>query len=395
MNLGQLPTQTTETLLDALGADVSKAAPAQRFLAKGMPGNKTEQYRHFAIKPLLNRDLAWNLPAVTTPAVGDVVKIRNGQIITAPEGITVEHRSAFEANTAHFDALYFLGHAMASHVIALTIPASFAGDLIIEHDVSAAASLVSYRVAVQIAANTSVNVLETITMQEAEGAFLLYGMDLHLGAYANVSWTRNQLLPAERFCVGTHAISLDDHAQMALHTFDFGKGQGLQLHHIDLAVSARIDTTHLVYALGHARRGNVLHLNHEGRESTSTQLAKYILKDEATGIFDGKIRVGHDAKYASARQNSKALVLSRQSGVRMAAKPQLEIYTDELEASHGSSTGQLDKAELFYLRSRGLREVEAKKILIYAFAHEMIEKITNEAMAKAVEAAFEATHYEG
>ena len=77
----------------------------------------------------------------------------------------------------------------------------------------------------------------------------------------------------------------------------------------------------------------------------------------------------------------------------MASKPQLEIYIDDLEASHGSTTGQLDKAQLFYLRSRGIKEEDAKKMLILGFANEIIDSIENEDMRECVHASFESAYY--
>jgi Fe-S cluster assembly protein SufD len=77
----------------------------------------------------------------------------------------------------------------------------------------------------------------------------------------------------------------------------------------------------------------------------------------------------------------------------MASKPQLEIYIDDLEASHGSTTGQLDEKALFYLRSRGIKEVEAKKMLILAFANEAIDTIKDETIANHIYVDFEKAYY--
>ena len=89
------------------------------------------------------------------------------------------------------------------------------------------------------------------------------------------------------------------------------------------------------------KRGTVSQIVHVGEHSTSKQEAKNILDGEARGIFDALIRVEHSAKFTKAEQNSKAILLHEKA--YMASKPQLEIYIDELEASHGATTGQLDK----------------------------------------------------
>ena len=77
----------------------------------------------------------------------------------------------------------------------------------------------------------------------------------------------------------------------------------------------------------------------------------------------------------------------------MASKPQLEIYIDDLEASHGSTTGQLDPQALFYLRSRGIGEEEAKKMLILAFANTLIDRIEDKVLREWIHYNFEAVYY--
>ena len=77
----------------------------------------------------------------------------------------------------------------------------------------------------------------------------------------------------------------------------------------------------------------------------------------------------------------------------MVAKPQLEIYIDELEASHGATTGQLDKKQLFYLQSRGISYVEARKMLVIAFANTLIETVKDTRQQERIKAAFEEVFY--
>jgi len=121
-------------------------------------------------------------------------------------------------------------------------------------------------------------------------------------------------------------------------------------------------------------------------------LAKSIVREMATGIFDGRIRVDQKARYTNTRQHSSAILLN--DNAFMEAKPQLEIYTDELEASHGATTGQLDEASLFYLRSRGIAHDEARKMLILAFANELIEAVEDHEVAELIRADFESAYYE-
>jgi Fe-S cluster assembly protein SufD len=103
------------------------------------------------------------------------------------------------------------------------------------------------------------------------------------------------------------------------------------------------------------------------------ELYKGILDGASRGVFNGRIVVHKDAQKSDARQTNRNLLLSADAAVN--TKPQLEIYADDVKCSHGSTIGQLDPDALFYLRSRGLGPDEARSLLSFAFASEMVGRI--------------------
>lgn len=119
---------------------------------------------------------------------------------------------------------------------------------------------------------------------------------------------------------------------------------------------------------------NYTHIRHEKPYCRSNQLFKGILDDKATGAFNGKIYVDIDAQKTEAFQRNNNILLS--TDARMNTKPHLEIYADDVKCSHGATVGQLDNEALFYIRSRGISDKEAKFLLMYAFANEIISKIS-------------------
>jgi Fe-S cluster assembly protein SufD len=119
---------------------------------------------------------------------------------------------------------------------------------------------------------------------------------------------------------------------------------------------------------------NYILVNHASPYCTSNQLFKGILDDEATGAFNGKILVQPGAQKTQAYQKNNNMLLSSTS--RMNTKPHLEIYADDVKCSHGATVGQLDSEALFYLRSRGIGAKEARHLLMYAFADEIVSKIS-------------------
>jgi Fe-S cluster assembly protein SufD len=119
---------------------------------------------------------------------------------------------------------------------------------------------------------------------------------------------------------------------------------------------------------------NYVLMDHASPRCVSNQLFKGILDDEATGAFNGKILVRKDAQKTQAYQKNNNMLLS--SSARMNTKPHLEIYADDVKCSHGATVGQLNNEALFYLRSRGINEAEAKHLLMYAFANEIVSLIS-------------------
>ena len=123
---------------------------------------------------------------------------------------------------------------------------------------------------------------------------------------------------------------------------------------------------------------NFVQVDHVAPNCDSTQLFKGVLDDNATGAFNGRILVHKDAQKTNAFQSNNNILLS--DTAKMDTKPQLEIYADDVKCSHGATVGQLDPDALFYLRSRGIDAREAKLMLMFGFAHDVIRNIPIEAL---------------
>ena len=119
-------------------------------------------------------------------------------------------------------------------------------------------------------------------------------------------------------------------------------------------------------------------INHLSPNCKSRELYKYILDDHAIGCFSGKVLVAKNAQKTAAFQNNKNICLSPDA--KMYSKPQLEIYADDVKCSHGATTGQIDESALFYLRSRGISEKEARMLLMLAFTNDVIDNIRVDAL---------------
>ncbi|MCU4651975.1 Fe-S cluster assembly protein SufD [Roseibacterium sp. SDUM158016] len=129
-------------------------------------------------------------------------------------------------------------------------------------------------------------------------------------------------------------------------------------------------------ASGAFHHDDTVFITHDAQRCESRQVFKKVLRNGAEGVFQGKILVKPGAQKTDGYQISQALLLDEDSSFQ--AKPELEIYADDVQCSHGSTTGALDETALYYLRSRGVPRAEATDLLVLAFLAEAIEEIEDE-----------------
>jgi Fe-S cluster assembly protein SufD len=163
-------------------------------------------------------------------------------------------------------------------------------------------------------------------------------------------------------------------------------GEGFFRNNLEIHIEGEHGDAHMYgLTLGNHRLHVDHHtfINHKPENTTSNQLYKGIYGGKSTGVFNGKILVDQAAQKTNAYQSSKNILLSPDA--KMYAKPQLEIFADDVKCSHGATIGQLDEEPVFYLRSRGLDLATARMLLVQAFASEILFKIENQDLRNFVE----------
>ena len=143
--------------------------------------------------------------------------------------------------------------------------------------------------------------------------------------------------------------------------------------HPGRSASVRLDGVYLLRDKAHADLTTVV--THGGTDGTTQQLTKGVVRDQARGIFQGRIVVEEGADRTDARMGHHALILSDRAEVD--AKPELEIYADDVACAHGNTVGALDEDALFYARQRGMPEDEARALLTEAFIGEVVDRISH------------------
>jgi Fe-S cluster assembly protein SufD len=146
--------------------------------------------------------------------------------------------------------------------------------------------------------------------------------------------------------------------------------------------SLRLDGVYLLAGKRHSDHTTAV--THEGLDGATNQLIKGVVRDQARGVFQGRITVAEGADRTDARMGHHALVLSDRAEVD--AKPELEIYADDVSCAHGNTVGALDEDALFYARQRGMPEAEARALLTEAFIGQVIDRIWFEGARKVVRA---------
>ncbi|MGI8547882.1 MAG: Fe-S cluster assembly protein SufD [Gemmatimonadaceae bacterium] len=124
-------------------------------------------------------------------------------------------------------------------------------------------------------------------------------------------------------------------------------------------------------------------IEHAKESCTSHEIYKGVLDDDSHAVFNGQVYVRPEAQKTDGKQSNNNLLLS--AGARVDTKPQLEIYADDVKCTHGATIGRLDPTALFYLKSRGIGEETSRKLLTYAFAAEVLEELTVEAVRDKLE----------
>ena len=225
-------------------------------------------------------------------------------------------------------------------------------------------------------AHSQATVVEAYVAPEGGTYFTNACTDLRLASGARIDHVRLQDEDESAFHIGRERADTGRDAWYRSQVFSLGAQLGRADIDVRLASGAECHLDGLYLA---GKRQHVDHqtrIDHAEPHATSSQLYKGILDGAARAVFSGTVHVREDAQKTDAKQMNRNLLLSSRAEVD--AKPQLEIYADDVKCAHGATVGQLDPMELFYLRSRGLDEHDARQLLIHAFANDLVDRVADE-----------------
>lgn len=370
----------------------TRAAALTRLVHDGLPGIDIEDWKYTNLDDAIDisnrffaaqaRDvdsdtLTKTIDTIVASIAADWLLVVNGNVDTSrfsdPSGIVVEKYSDSTAPAVFDRPLSDLNAALLHDGLRIRIDAatdSPIGILIIDEageTVSAAQSNIS----IEVAAGCDAEVIEYQTSIGDSDHYQNSVMSLSLGEMANVAFVRIQDRARHHVQTGRLIVSTGKNSHFTQASFDLGGGLIRNDLEIDICEpGANVDFNGIYFADHKQHIDNHTRVDHRVGPAISSQEYRGILKDRSRAVWNGKAIVHKGADGTDANQANHNLLLSSHAEIN--AKPELEIYADDVKCSHGTTVGQLDEAALFYLRSRGLDKREATQMLVHAFARDLI-----------------------
>jgi Fe-S cluster assembly protein SufD len=319
------------------------------------------------------------------PKLSSVAELPEGLIVSNLAQLPITHRSKVghylatqEGVTDVFTALNTAGLTDAAVVwVAKNIVIETQIHLLFITDANEHKIVTQPRCLVVTEAGSAVTIIEEYVPHQNEPQTVYFSnavTEIFLGQNAEVTHTRIQRESTAAFNIGKTAISQARDSRYIGNAISIGAK--LSRHNLEvLQTGEQTETTlnGLTVTAGEQLADTHSVMAYTKPYGTSNQLHKCIVSDKSAAVFNGKVFVPKAAQLTNANQLNRNLLLSPKA--RVDTKPQLEITADNVKCSHGATVGQLEADEIFYLQSRGLNEADARKLLIDAFAAEIINKI--------------------
>lgn len=364
----------------ALRASLRERA-AEKFRQLGWPTTRIEEWRYTNLAPLQKID--WRVDENPQPIETQAtmagralleLQFVNGRLVrttgdTRYLGAADVHIADWERN-----ALVALNTANAQEGARIEIPAGMVVDGFIHLlFVGSGDGIWSHPRNVIVAGdNAQVAIVESYV---GSGRYFTNAVtEIVAGRNAVVDHYRLQCEAAEAFHVGNVFIRQDRAANVTSHSIAVGSALARAETHVALAgEGSAIVLDGLFVGTASQHLDNRTVIDHLEPHCESYELYKGILDQNARGVFDGRIIVRPNAQKTVSKQENRNLLLSETAVVD--SKPTLEIHNDDVKCNHGSTIGQIEQEPLFYLRSRGIGEEEARSLLVYAFASEIVDRM--------------------
>ena len=367
------------------------------------PTAKTERWKYSRLSKLLDPafvsapgDALGEAPAALPEETfgACVLRATGGLVVpqdALPDGVTIQAVSTLEVCpevlTPSGEAFDALNAAMAPEAFVLTVAPGVRVEQPLLLELAKGAPGTFLRIAVRLGEGSSLTLLER---QSGDGqAFFSTVCNLTLEAGARLTHERLGLRGGEGRWLSQHAVTVGSQAHYGLMLAQGGAAFRRNELSIDLrGQGAIVAVSGASLTEGAQHLDTQLSMNHCEPQGISTQRFRALTAGQSKTTLNGRIHILPQAQKSDAAFNVRSLLLSR--GAELNAKPELEIYADDVACAHGATVGELDATSVFYLRSRGLTEQSARAALAYAHLATVVDGIEDEALAAYLSSAFKA-----
>lgn len=342
-----------------------REAAFQRFVELGFPTTHDEEWRFTNVAPIARQRFE-----VASPELA----------ISVPEGVlrgTLQEGYTVESVRSKRNAFEVLNTAFLERGLLISVPRGAVVDKPIEirHTASGNANGLprAYHPCIQIIVGGGAQ-CTIVESYEGTGSYLTNAVTGIVAANgAVVDHYKVQRESLEAFHIATMWAMLSRSTSFTSHSISIGGA--LVRNDVKGVLSEGTECTlnGLYIVNGKQHIDNHTEIDHAKPHATSHEIYKGILDDQATAVFNGRIIVRKDAQKTDSKQTNKNLVLSDEAVIN--TKPELQILADDVRCTHGATIGQLDEESLFYLQSRGIGRSQARSLLTYAFAQDILDRI--------------------
>ncbi len=393
-----------EAMRDMLPGDTRRRdAAADAFRRAGLPGaapgRREEAWKYTALRPVADatfqRSVSRRISHAQLPRIeAPRIVFADGEFDAELSALQTEVEFQRFADCGEFgtlarvdsEPLVALNTMLAEDGALLSVPTGVDAGLLLLVSIGTDRTSFHPRHAIRLAPGARLVLLE---LSLGEGAYLHNPVvEVHVAEDAVLSHVRMQNEALSAFHLSTLYADIAERG-----TYDsFGLNIGARIvrteAHVRLTGAngiAHLNGGQLLGGTQHADFTTVV--RHVAPSCTSRQTVKNVLAGRSQGVFQGRIEVARMAQKTDGYQMNQALLLSPDAEID--TKPELEIFADDVKCSHGATVGELDADQLFYLRSRGIPDAEARSILVHAFLAEALDAVTNEAVRGVLEHAVE------
>lgn len=343
---------------------------------RGLPTQKLERFKYTNIPAYLKKAELEYMPATLT--MDGETQFTKPLIECCDQDWIQQTLEAVPAGEAQYGdtMLWDAANAFVSDGTVTDIPAKTIGDQPLNiHATAKDGQTNVVRHIVKAGAHSEFTIIEE---QAGEGAYWHNGVtQIHVGAGARLKHYRFQDNSAQSLNTQNTHIIMEEGASYECFTLTLGAKTSRNQIHVDMMGANAEVFVNGINLLNDKQLGDAtITVEHQAPHCLSKQNYRNVIADQGVGVFQGKTHVHQIAQKTDGYQFAKSLLMSPRA--TMNTKPELEIYADDVKCSHGTTSGQMDEDALFYMRSRGIPQREAERLLIEAFIAEVIEEITNE-----------------